>query len=162
MKRLLITLTLFIALAAMLYSYGGQARAASDPPQVGDRQTFYLKTTDKTATWTKTVLKDGAAYANLSSTFTNQSTFSPGAFTMLIPWHYKGSYVLKCHPSVGSDVTYAVDVVDKSQEGIYAAVADIPTNPLLTTDSRIPAAAPPTATPLAPSPTRRPSFRSAG
>lgn len=121
MKKLLpLLLLLFLPLC---HGCGKQARAASDPPQVGETSRFLLRGTGNNLTWTASALRDGVAYTNFTTVFANQSGFASGQYGARHNWTLPGEYVCKFTPSAGTVITYTVSVVSKSQAAIYADMA---------------------------------------
>lgn len=106
MKKALLILVMVFAVMSGFYIL---ARAASDPPQVGEKSRLILKNASKSVTWTVSALKDGASY-NLAATFRNNSSFSPGWYEADVTWPAAGEYQLRFVPSSGSEVPYMISV----------------------------------------------------
>jgi hypothetical protein len=106
LKKALLILMMVFAVMSGFYIL---ARAASDPPQVGETSRLLLKNASKSVTWTLSALKDGAS-CSIAATFRNNSSFSPGWYEADMTWPAAGEYQLRFAPSSGSEVPYMISV----------------------------------------------------
>lgn len=112
MRRLLAT-ALMLALAALSYGCGKQARAADDPPAVGQTSRISLLSNYTTSNWTPTTFRNGSS-VSLTVDFTAKNAATPGATEAKITWPASGEYWIRFLSNRGDDMLFTQSVVSSA------------------------------------------------